>query len=101
MHTFVGAIDEPVSKSGGAETGFSDIILRTKYNFIRGHAALPDMAVTAQLTLPTGDEDNLLGTGHAKMRGQFIASKKFGDLTPHLNVGCEETTGIDRFANLT
>ncbi|MFT4563799.1 MAG: hypothetical protein ACI9BW_003559 [Gammaproteobacteria bacterium] len=101
VHTFLGAIDEPQSSSGGAETGFGDVILRTKYNFMNGHAALPDMAITAQLTLPTGDEDNLLGTGHAKLRGQFIASKKFGDLTPHVNVSYEETTGIDRFDNLS
>lgn len=64
MHTFVGVIDNPVSESGGAKTGVGDVILRTKYNFLKEHAALPEMAITAQLTLPTGDEDNLLGTGH-------------------------------------
>jgi len=101
FHTFIGAIDSPVSNTGGTKTGIGDVILRTKFNFLEQHNTLPDMAVTGQITVPTGDEDNLLGTGETRLRGLLVASKKFGALTPHVNVGYELTTGIKELDNLS
>jgi hypothetical protein len=100
-HTFIGAIDDPVSNSGGSETGIGDVIFRTKFNFLKDHESLPDMAVTGQITAPTGDEDNLLGTGETRYRGQFVTSKKFGELTPHVNFAYEATSGPDELDNMT
>lgn len=93
LHSFEDAPDMPVSETGGEETGIGDIILRTKYNFIRNHLTWPDMAVVGDITLPTGDEDDLLGTGDAKFRFLFVASRRFNWLTPHVNLGYEVTTG--------
>ena len=76
-------------------------LFRTKYNFLKGHVSLPNMAITAQVTVPTGDEKNLLGTGETRFRGLFVASKKFGEVTPHVNVGYEEVTDSDELDNMT
>jgi hypothetical protein len=73
-------------------TGIGDVILRAKYNFMRDRKGWPDAAVVGQLTLPSGDEDNLLGTGETSGLVLLVLSKKVGWLTPHLNVGYEAST---------
>jgi len=79
---------------GGDETGLGDIILRTKYNFLRDdHGFIPDLAVLVELKLPTGDEDDLLGTGGTNLTGLLVASKTYGQwFTPHVNLGYEIDT---------
>jgi hypothetical protein len=99
VHSFVGSIDDPKSNSGGSKTGIGDVILRTKYNFLQDHESWWDMAATVRVTVPSGDEDNLLGTGETRLRGLFVASKPYGDVTPHLNIGYEATTGISELDN--
>ena len=47
-------------KSGDA-IGIGDIVLRAKYHLYKGPVADIDGALL--LRLPTGDEDNFLGTG--------------------------------------
>jgi len=100
IHTFAGAPDEAVSTTGGSDTGLGDIILRAKYTFASS-PGLPSMAVLGQITTPTGDEDNLLGSGEAKFKGIFIASKTFNRITPHVNFAYEVTTGDSVQDNLT
>ena len=98
--------DLPRSTGGGDETGIGDIILRTKYNFLRNHGAWPDLAILGQVKLPTGDEDDLLGTGETNFKALLIASRSFGPgtetrwLAPHLNLGYELTTGNSEMDNL-
>lgn len=81
-------------RGGGDETGIGDIILRTKYNFLRNYGGImPDMALLFEVKLPTGDEGRLLGTGGTNLAGLFIASKTYGRwFTPHVNVGYEIDT---------
>jgi hypothetical protein len=93
FHRFGRFGDSVVSSTGGEEVGIADIILRTKYNFLRGHGYLPDMAVLGQVITPNGDEDKLLGTGVGRFSGLLIMSKQYGRFTPHLNAGYELTTG--------
>lgn len=100
IHTFTGAPENADSSTGGSKTGIGDVILRAKYTFT-SMADLPSMAVLGQITTPTGDENNLLGSGEAKFKGIFIASKRYGRLTPHVNVGYEITTGESVQDNLS
>jgi len=79
--------------------GVGDMVLRAKYNFSRDVEAWPDAAVVGQLTLPTGDESNLLGTGETSGLGLLVLSKRFDWLTPHLNVGYEVSTA-SRLSNV-
>jgi hypothetical protein len=93
VHTFLGQEDLANSSSGGSKTGLGDVVARTKYNFLRDSGGAPDLAVIAQVTAPTGDEDNLLGTGEARYKAGFIASKRYGAFGPHLNVAYEVVSG--------
>jgi hypothetical protein len=90
--------DDPHSEASGDAFGPGDLLLRTKYNFVKGEPTLPDFAFVAQVTLPTGDEDNLLGTGELEIAPIFVVSKTIGIFTPHLNLGYEFSTGdFDNF----
>lgn len=100
VHNF-GPDSSPSHVSGGGEeTGVGDILVRTKYNFLRNQGAWPDLAVLGQAKLPSGDPNNLLGTGHTNFLGMLVASKTYGFLTPHVNAGYELTTGPREDDNL-
>ncbi|MGH7317108.1 MAG: transporter, partial [Candidatus Rokuibacteriota bacterium] len=100
VHNF-GPNSSPSHVSGGGDkTGIGDILLRTKYNFLRNAGAWPDLAVLGQVKLPSGDPDNLLGTGETNFLPMLVASKTYGFLTPHVNAGYELTTGPREHDNL-
>jgi hypothetical protein len=93
LHSFVGAPTSPHSVSGGDDSGIGDIILHTKYNFLRNDPSLPDLAVAGQLKLPSGDKSNLLGTGSTSLLGLLILSKQIDWYAPHINIGYEGAFG--------
>jgi hypothetical protein len=72
-------------------TGLGDILLRAKYNFVRqkGNA----LAASIDLRLPTGDKDNLLGTGATQTKLMFIASAEYGVFVPHASFGYTFSNG--------
>jgi hypothetical protein len=89
VHNF-GPRATPAAASGGGEaTGIGDVILRTKYNFLRNEETWPDLAAVGEIKLPTGNADDLLGTGETNVKGLLVASRTFGRFTPHLNLGFE------------
>ena len=71
--------------SSGSASGVGDIIVRSKYNL----ATRPNGGLGAgvEIRLPTGDEENMLGTGTAQTRLFFIGSGGSGKTTGHVNVG--------------
>jgi hypothetical protein len=87
VHTFVGAPTSPHSASGGDATGVGDILLHSKYNFLRGDPLLPDAAVAGLVKVPSGDQSNLLGTGSTDLYGSLILSKQIDWAAPNLNAG--------------
>lgn len=74
--------EEPYDASA---TGIGDLVLRMKYNF--GRRAEASYAALVDVRLPTGSEDDFLGSGATSVRLLGIASRQFGDFAPHLNVG--------------
>jgi len=94
IHRFGPNSSQPDASGGGDETGLGDIILRTKYNFLRHYDDLiPDMAFLVELKLPTGDEECLLGTGGTNVTGLIVASKTYARwFTPNVNLGYEIDT---------
>jgi hypothetical protein len=69
----------------GTASGIGDVVLRTKYRFFDGsHGGL---AGDLDLRLPTGDRDNLLGTGAVQAKLLLIASGEYSRFAPHVNVG--------------
>ncbi len=73
-----------VSDSASA-SGFGDLILRAKYWAYDGETL--DLTARADVYLPTGNEDDLLGLGDPAVGFQAIASARFGRFSPHANIG--------------
>jgi hypothetical protein len=92
VHQFGPQSDPQDDSAGGDETGIGDVILRTKYNFLRGDPTWPDLAVVGEVKLPTGNPDDLLGTGETNFKALFVASRMYGVFTPHVNLGFEVST---------
>lgn len=92
IHSFDGrgASTESLSASGSA-TGLGDILIRAKYNFAR--TATSAFAAALDLRLPTGDEDNLLGTGATRTKIFFVGSGEYGRFSPHVNFGYTFSSG--------
>ena len=89
VHFFTGtALDPGLSASAatfGSATGIGDIALRAKGSL--RSAERFRVAVMADARLPTGSEADLTGSGHLALRGLAILSGRFGDVSPHLNLG--------------
>ena len=87
VHSFENGRDvsEKIFSDSGAATGIGDIVVRSKYNFMRGANA--GLAVAADLRLPTGNSDDLLGLGTTQAKIFFIASSTSDKLSPHVNLG--------------
>ena len=73
-----------VQHSGHA-SGLGDIVLRTKYHFLR--AAGGGLAAAMDVRLPTGDEQELLGTGGAQGKFLLVGSTERGRWGQHVNFG--------------
>jgi hypothetical protein len=89
IHRFGGDATNPVlratASTEGSATGVGDIAGRVKFNL--GQGSRMGAAVLAEIRLPTGDEDDLLGSGSTQFRALGLYSAQFGTFSPHLNVG--------------
>jgi hypothetical protein len=81
---------QTVQHSGQA-SGLGDIVLRTKYHFLR--AAGGGLAAAVDVRLPTGDENKLLGAGGAQAKFLLVASTERGRLGQHVNIGYTAAEG--------
>jgi len=87
VHTFEAgnpAATQALRRSGHA-SGLGDVVLRTKYRFL-GMAA-GGLAAAVDVRLPTGDEDELLGTGGVQGKVLLVASNEGGRFGQHVNIG--------------
>jgi hypothetical protein len=101
VHNFPGPIHDTQHSMASSEAfGLGDLALRTKYNFVKDEELWPDLSVVTQVKVPTGDPKNLLGSGSTDLLGMLIASKRFGPVTPHTNLGWEWNTDKYRQSNL-
>lgn len=92
LHEFdaAGRLDNTTHQSRTA-SGIGDVILRGKYGLYQ----TPKLGVAAavDLRLPTGDADNLLGTGATQAKIFAIVSGGQQRVSPHVNVGYTVTSG--------
>jgi len=65
--------------------GTGDLFLRAKWHIYDWTYA--DLALAGVLTLPTGNADDFLGFHDPTFTPWLIASKTFGRVSPHLNLG--------------
>jgi hypothetical protein len=89
VHFFGGTPDNPILTASrtidGSTTGLGDVDARVKVNLRRSDPL--SVAVLGDVRFPTGSESNLLGSGAFAVRGLAILSARFGDFSPHANVG--------------
>ena len=78
-------------RSSGHASGLGDIVLRTKYHFLR--TAGGGLAAAVDLRLPTGDEKELLGTGGVEAKFLLIASSEHSRFGEHVNFGYTTAEG--------
>ena len=85
IHTFPGGGSSAPFSDSGSATGIGDILLRGKYHFLPGAGG--GLAAAIDLRLPTGDADNLLGTGTTQGKIFLIGSTATTRISPHFNIG--------------
>jgi len=85
----------------GHASGLGDIVLRSKYHFLR--RAGGGLAAAVDLRLPTGNENELLGAGGVQAKFLLVASNERGRFGQHLNIGYTVAQGRvgGAFAGLT
>jgi hypothetical protein len=67
-------------------TGLGDVVVRAKYEFYQGERL--GLAGGLDARLPTGDEENFLGSGTLGLKPFVVASYR-GRISPHAEVGYE------------
>ena len=91
-HSFdLAGSDHATFTDSGSSDGVGDLSIRAKYNFLRGDVT--SFAAGLDLRLPTGDKDELLGTGATRAEMTFIYSGDYGRVSPHVNVGYTLSSG--------
>jgi hypothetical protein len=85
IHVFPNGTTQNTYSGGGTAKGIGDIVVRAKYNVLKRDAL--GVAGGLDLRLPTGDANNLLGTGVTETRVYVILSDAVGRFTPHVNLG--------------
>jgi hypothetical protein len=87
IHYFDPTIETSDQFGTASAVGIGDVVARAKYRLMP--KASFESAVLADLTLPTGDKNNFLGTGATKLKATYIISKTVHRFTPHMNAGYE------------
>ena len=89
VHRFGGDSANPILRAStsvnGSASGIGDVAARLKVNLGQGDHL--GAAVLADVRLPTGREEDFLGTGSTAIRAQGIVSAQLGNFAPHLNTG--------------
>ena len=95
LHIFPDGTNSHVFGENGEASGLGDVVLRGKYNFMRR----PNMglAMGLDLRVPTGDEDNLLGSGATQTRLYLIAGASGKRFAPRANAGYTFSSGGGEF----
>lgn len=76
---------EQTTAGGGSATGISDIVARVKYRVV--DLAGGGVAAGADLRLPSGDEEDLLGIPGTQAKFYGVFSAELGRVSPHANFG--------------
>jgi hypothetical protein len=95
LHFFGGTSADPVLRAvasvNATAAGIGDVIGRLKVNL--GQGPRYGAALLAEVRLPTGDEENLLGAGSASGRAVGVFAAQYGNFSLHGNGGYLMRTG--------
>ncbi|MDQ2665539.1 MAG: hypothetical protein M3Z05_05975 [Gemmatimonadota bacterium] len=94
-HFFAGTPANPVLSASrdvdGSAFGLGDAAVRTKISVRQSERA--NLALLADARFATGDQEDLLGSGHFSARAIAILSARYGAFSPHGNVGYDFRAG--------
>ena len=90
-HLFPNGTKTQDFRDTGSASGIGDVVVRAKYNFLKRGAEAYSAGL--DLRLPTGDDQNMLGTGATNAQLFLIASTARGNVSPHANVGYTFSSG--------
>ncbi len=93
IHAFPGGGSAKSFTESGEATGIGDVLVRAKYRFAA--TAGGGLAAGVDVRLPSGEAEELLGTGAASATFTLIGSASRGKLGPHFNVGYSTTGESD------
>jgi Putative MetA-pathway of phenol degradation len=91
IHQFLNGGSNETFRRSGSASGVGDILLRGKFQILRGSRG--GLSIAEDLRLPTGDERDLLGTGATQAKTFVIGSLSLGSFSPHLNAGYTWSSG--------
>lgn len=77
--------DQETAQAEGSAVGVGDVTVRAKYRLLESDRWAA--GVLGEVRLPTGREDDFLGTGHLGLRALGILSGQSGNFAPHVNGG--------------
>lgn len=101
-HFWKGTITDPqlvdTAQGSTKQTGIGDISVRAKFNLVQ--SPMGGAAFLADVRLPTGQANNLLGTGSTSVISWFITSLTLKQFTPHANVGYLYRSGQDQSSSV-
>lgn len=93
-HSF-GTQDNPTqtatAAADGSASGVGDISARMKVNVFQSSTS--GFSLLGEVRLPTGDDENFLGSGETTVRAMGVYSTRRGNFTPHINGGVLYRTG--------
>lgn len=85
IHQFPGGASTETFGQNDSATGIGDITIRAKYHFVKAGGG--GLALGLDLRTPTGDDENLLGTGATQAKFLLIGSTEQRMFAPHFNIG--------------
>ena len=91
IHQFEGGVTDQTFTDGSRAQGLGDILLRGKYRFLDSPGG--GLAAGVDVRFPTGDSEQLLGTGGSQVKVALLASMAQGPFSPHVNVGYTISSG--------
>ena len=91
IHVFPDGSSTSSFSDSDSATGVGDVLLRGKWRFADLGAG--GLAAALDVRLPTGDEEDLLGTGFTQAKLSLLASGAIGRFSPHANLGFSAASG--------
>jgi hypothetical protein len=90
-HLFANGQKTQDTNTSASASGIGDIVVRGKYLFMSKETS--GIGVGLDLRLPSGDADNMLGTGATQTQIYLIASGVRGKFGDHVNIGYTVSSG--------
>lgn len=90
-HIFDLNVETPGQYGTASAIGIGDIVARAKWRFLPKKPF--DTAVLVDVSLPTGEKENFLGTGEVRTKVTAVVSTSLRKLIPHVNIGYEVNFG--------